>query len=445
MKNKLCIILSLLFSISGYSQKKYAEQFDKYMLAQVTVNEFSGVVIVSKNGKNIYKKPFGLADREWGIKNSIETKFEIGSLTKQFTAVSILKLVEQNKLDLTDRLTKYFPQYPKGDSITIQMLLNHTSGIVDYTSIPKFYDLHTLPLKQDSVVSLFKHLPPLFSPGTKWAYSNSNYFLLGVIIEKITSQSFANFLFENVISKAELKNTYLNNLDSIITFRAKAYSKTDKGHWKNADYMSMELPFSAGAIISTAEDLLKWQKQLFEGKIISTTLLSKMTQQYLGKYGYGLFIDSLGNHPRISHSGNIPGFTSFLGYFPKDSISMTIVSNDDANSRGIGEDLSSILFNLPFEIPYITVEKSINTAVLKKYIGKYQLGGTMKFELFEKNNTLFIKPEGGHEWDLRPESETRFFFSWDKEKKIDFILDSSRNISNIYFLEKSNKVEIKRL
>ena len=437
-------MVALLLPTNGFAQKDYQNLIDQYMQALVAVNEFSGVILVSNKGEVIYKKPFGYADREWKIPNSIETKFEIGSLTKQFTASAILRLAEQDKLNLNDKLSKYFPEYPKGDSVTVHMLLAQTSGIVDYTSTPEFYALHTLPLKKDSVIALFKNRPYLFSPGSKWSYSNSNYFLLGSIIEKVTSKTYGSYMNE-MIKKAGLKNTFVNHLDSILAFRARGYSKLEKEGWKNADYMSMELPYSAGSMISTVEDLFKWQNELLTGMVISKSMVSKMTTPNLNNYGYGLIIDSLASHVRISHAGAIPGFTSFLASFPVDGISIAVLSNDDCNSNVIGDAIASILFDIPVEIPYITVERAIDTSVIKRYVGKYQLGGSMKFELFEKDHKLYLRPEGQHEWELKPESETRFFFSWDKEQKIDFLIDSKGVATKCYFMNKGAKIELKRL
>ena len=304
-----------MLPVKSFAQKNYPLLIDKYMRAQVSVNEFSGVVLVANKGNIIYKKAFGYADREWKIPNTLETKFEIGSLTKQFTAAAILQLAEQKKLNLDDKLSTYFSDYPKGDSVTLHMLLNHTSGIVDYTSLPAFYPLHTLPLPKDSVIALFKNKPYKFSPGTNWNYSNSNYFLLGCIIEKVTGKTFAAYLSENVIKKAGLPNTVVNRLDSVLAFRARGYSKSDKGGWKNADYFSMEFPFSAGSLISTAPDLYQWQNALFGSKIISPQTLAQMTAPHLNNYAYGLYVDSFDHHLRIYHGGAIPGFTSYLGSF----------------------------------------------------------------------------------------------------------------------------------
>src|SRR5476651_807500 len=211
----LCLVGTVCTEIAS-AQKNYLALLDNYMQAQVNVNDFSGAVLVANKGKIIYEKAFGYADREWKQPNMADTKFEICSLTKQFTAAAILQLAEQHKLSLDDKLSAYFPGYPKGDVVTLHMLLNHTSGIADYTGLPGFYAKHTLPLTKDSVIALFKNQPYKFAPGTKWDYSNSNYFLLGCIIEKVTKQPYDVYLYKNVIQKAGLTNTPVNHTDSVL-------------------------------------------------------------------------------------------------------------------------------------------------------------------------------------------------------------------------------------
>jgi CubicO group peptidase (beta-lactamase class C family) len=440
----LICVCGFVLPVKSFAQKNYAAVIDTYMQAQVKVNAFSGVVLVTGKDKIIYKKAFGYADKEWEIPNTLETKFEIGSLTKQFTAAAVLQLAEQKKLSLDDKLSNYMPGYPKGDSVTLNMLLNHTSGIADYTSLPGFYLQHTLSLPKDSIIALFKNEPYKFSPGTNWNYSNSNYFLLGCIIEKLTGKTYADYLFENIINKAGLKNTCVNKLDSVLAFRAKGYSKSDKGGWKNADYFSMEFPFSAGSLISTAPDLEQWQHALFSAKIISTQMLGKMATPYLNNYAYGLFVDSFAHHLRIAHGGAIPGFTSYLCTFPEENISIVVLSNNDCNSEQAGNEIAAALFDQPLKMPYKPVEKAINAAVLKRYTGKYQLG-TTSFEIIEKDKYLFLKPEGGGEMMLKPESETKFFFAGNIEQEIEFIVDKNGAVTKCYFINKGTEMEIKRL
>lgn len=438
-----------LWPLTGFSQENYSAAIEKYMNAEVAVKQFSGCVLVANKTGIIYQKAFGFADREWEINNRIDSKFEIGSLTKQFTAAAILQLAEQHKLSLSDKLSKYFPGYPKGDNVTVHMLLDHTSGIADYTTLPRFNALHTLPLPKDSIIALFKNQPYSFSPGTKWSYSNSGYFLLGCIIEKVSGQSYSDFLKQHIINKAQLTNTAVNQTDSILNYRAKGYSMPEKGGWKNAEYFAMEFPFSAGSIISTAFDLYSWENALLKGDVISKTSVAQMTTPYLNHYGYGLIIDSVDNHRRFSHSGAIPGFTSYLANFPNDEVSIVILSNNDSQVEAIADGLSSIVFNRPFQMPYIPKEVPINYSILSRYAGRYQIpqpSGATNFELLVEGNKIYLKPEGSGDFkmELKPESETKFFFARDHDQEIEFLLDPKGNTVKYYFINKGMKIEIKK-
>ena len=188
------IILLLLLPLTITAQKNYPELLNQYVQAEFKIKEFNGTVLVMQKGKVLYKKAFGMADREWNVPNTIETKYRIGSVTKQFTAACIMQLAGQGKLSVDDKLSKFIPDYPKGDSITVHMLLNHTSGITNYTDLPEFWPKAILPLSTDSMIALFKNKPLDFSPGTKWNYSNSGFFLLGVIVEKASGKTFTEYL-----------------------------------------------------------------------------------------------------------------------------------------------------------------------------------------------------------------------------------------------------------
>jgi len=195
------IILLILLPFTLQAQKNYTQSLEKYMDAQMKIKGFNGVVLVAKQNKIVLKKAYGFADREWNVSNTADTKFRIGSITKQFTAASILQLAEQGKLNLDDKLSKYFPDFPKGDSVSIHMLLTHTSGIANYTAQAQFESLATLTLSKDSMLAFIRSKPYSFSPGTKYQYSNSGYFLLGCIIEKLSGQSYADYVQQNVWKK----------------------------------------------------------------------------------------------------------------------------------------------------------------------------------------------------------------------------------------------------
>lgn len=442
------ILLFLLLPVTVIAQKNYPALFDEYMQAQVNVNDFTGTVLVAQKGKIIYEKAFGMADREFNVPNTIETKFEIGSITKQFNACCILQLADEGKLSLDDNLSKYFPDFPKGDSITIHMLLTHTSGIKNYTELQEFWKIASFPVEKDTMVALIKKQPFNFSPGTKWSYSNSGYFLLGYIIEKVSGKSYSNYVLKNVIEKASLKNTCVNRWDSIITNRARGYEKARGKEWKNTSYISMEGPYSAGAIISTVEDLYQWNTALFSNKIIPQTMLAKMITPHKQHYGYGIGIDTFNNHLLISHNGGINGFQSFLGYFPTDDVIVAGLSNNGyLGPQGVVTALAAMIFDIPVEAPYQHKEIKIDSALLNRYAGKYkQLNGNVDtFKI--KTGKLYLHPQDNNEeYELKPESETKFFFAEDPGfVQFEFETDNKGKVVQASIIEGGIKSEMKKL
>jgi CubicO group peptidase (beta-lactamase class C family) len=218
MKNIL-VLLSIILFFSCTTKKKdndLADRIDKYMQGKVNFSNFSGAILVAKNDSIILQKGYGLADREWNIQNTSDTKFRIGSNTKQFTAAAILQLAEQNKLSLNDKLSKYFKGFEYGDTVTIQMLLTHSSGIQDYYNFEMFSKLKPLAVSTDSMVGMFKKQLFDYLPGTDIVYSNSGYFLLGLIIEKVSGQSYEDYMAQHIFKIAGMKNTGIDKYDTIL-------------------------------------------------------------------------------------------------------------------------------------------------------------------------------------------------------------------------------------
>jgi CubicO group peptidase (beta-lactamase class C family) len=436
------IVLLFLLPLTLTAQKNYPALLDEYTQAEYKIKEFNGTVLVMQKGKPVYKKAFGMADREWNIPNTVNTKFRIGSVTKQFTAACILQLAQQGKLSVEDKLSHFIPDYPKGDSITVHMLLNHTSGITNYTDLPEFWPKAILPLSTDSMIALFKNKPLDFSPGSKWNYSNSGFFLLGVIVEKVSGEKFSDYLQEHIIKRLGLKNTLMDDLDSVLAFRAKGYGKNRQGVWQHAMLISMEGPFSAGAMVSTVDDLYLWTKALHNNQVLTAASTQKMLTPYKENYGYGIGIDSLKTHKRVSHNGGIPGFASYLGYFPDDDLCVVVISNNGSNSTAIGTALSSIMFNLPVQIPYKQNEIKIDTALLDNYTGKYMATGPI--ELIKKNGKLYRHRNGSPDIELKPESKTRFFYADDSDRFIEFETDKAGKTTKAWFIGNGDKIEMKK-
>lgn len=436
------LFLLLILPVSLFAQTQETEKLEKYLSAQESVKGFSGAVLVMKQGKVVVNKAYGLADREWNVPNTTDARFRIGSVTKQFTAACILQLEEAGKLSVTDKLSKYFPDYPKGDSVTIHMLLNHTSGIANYTDLAEFGKVARLSWSKDSMIGFFKSKPYNFSPGTKWAYSNSGYFLLGVIIEKVSGQSYETYLRQHIFDKIGMGESGVDNLDSILLKRAHGYSKAGK-KLVNAEYISMEWPYSAGVIYSTLADIYKWDRALNNNSVLNAASLKKMFTPGKNNYGYGVNIDSLDGHPRIWHNGGIPGFLTNFSRYPKDDITVIVFSNNETNADFIAIALSDLLFGEEVEAPYIHKEITVDPASLDKFVGKYSAG--LIIEVIKKDNKLYRHRNGSPDIELKPEAPARFFYDDGSDRVLEFELDKDGKVAKIWFHNSGQRGELKKV
>jgi CubicO group peptidase (beta-lactamase class C family) len=444
---KIIILLLLPFALSA--QKNYTQLLEKYMDAEMKFKGFTGAVLVMKQNKVLLKKGYGFADREWNIPNTPETKFRIGSITKQFTAACILQLAEQGKLSLDDKLSKFIPSFPKGDSVTIHMLLNHTSGIANYTAQKEFLNLATVSLTKDSMIAFIKSRPFSFSPGTKFQYTNSGYFLLGYIVEKVSGQSYSDYVQQNIFNKIGMKNSGADKLDSVLSMRARGYN-SNKKKISNADFISLEWPFSAGILFSTVEDLYKWDRSLYGTTILSNASKQKMFTPGKSNYGYGFIIDSMQKHARIWHNGGIPGFISNISRYINDDVCVIVLANTEVIQNNtlpitdvIAEGLASIVFDLPVETPYEHKEVKIDPSILDKYVGKYNAGLTL--EVIKKDNKLYRHRDGSPDIELKPESNTKFFYADESNRQLEFELDKAGNVIKIWFINNEQRGEMKKL
>lgn len=302
MKNCTTILLFIsFFSISCAAQnkqdKKVTESLDRLIAERLTDLAPGCAVLVGQKGKIIYDKGFGAANIELAVPMRPEMIFRIGSMTKQYTAIAILQLIEQGKISLQDSIQKFIKNFPyKGKTITIENLLTHTSGIKDYEQldahIPNAIRIE-FPVKQ--IIDSLANLPLDFIPSAKFSYSNSNYFMLGYIIEQVSGKTYKDYLHENLFMPAGLSNTFYDSPTQIISNRASGYTK-DSTSYKNVDYISMSLVYSAGALLSKVSDLFKWHQALYSYKLVKKETLEKaftsfkLTDGKLTEYGYGWFI-----------------------------------------------------------------------------------------------------------------------------------------------------------
>ncbi|MCX6592042.1 MAG: serine hydrolase [Acidobacteria bacterium] len=290
-----------------------ATKADAYVQSFVRDGLFRGTVLVARDGQPIFRKAYGNANDEWDIANTVDTKFRIGSITKQFTAVAILQFVEQGKLKLDDPISKHYAAPATWEKITIHHLLNHTSGIPSYTGLPGFMAKRSVEkMTPVEIVKLSQDMPLEFEPGASYKYNNTGYVLLGHLVEKISGTSYGAYMAATFFGPLGLKDTGYDSSTKILKHRASGYSPNGD----NAAYLDMSLPHAAGSLYSTVDDLLKWDLALHGGKLLSAESYKLMTTPGKGEYGYGLVMREVAGRPSIAHGGGINGFNTNLIHFP---------------------------------------------------------------------------------------------------------------------------------
>jgi CubicO group peptidase (beta-lactamase class C family) len=305
-------------------------------------SHFQGSVLIAKGGKVLLSKGYGLANAEHKIPNSSKIVYRLGSITKQFTAVAILQLQEQGKLNVQDPISKYLPSYPQGDKITIHHLLTHSAGIPEITDFPNLSEIQRNPSNPKKVMAYFKDLPLEFAPGSDSKYSNSGYIILGEIVEKVSGAPYEKYIQDHFFKLLGMKATYLDRNQKLIPHRASGYGVDPSGAVVNAEFIEMSFPHGAGAMASTVEDLYLWDRALKEGKLLSKASMEQLFQVQAVQisYGYGFFIDQATR--TIGHMGEIEGFRAALYRHLDQDLTVILLSNrEDANVIALEQELSS--------------------------------------------------------------------------------------------------------
>ena len=369
------ILCTFAFQAAAVAQDKVAK-IDQLLALYTKYDQFNGTALVADNGKVIYKKGFGLANMEWNIPNAPDTKFRLGSITKQFTATLVLQLVEQGKIKLDGKLIDYLPDYRNdtGSKVTIHHLLSHTSGIPSYTALPNFaQNISRNPYTVDEFVKKYSSGDLEFEPGTKFAYNNSGYFLLGAIIEKVTGKPYEQVVKENIFDPAGMKDSGYDHWGTILKKRATGYTKTSRGY-DTAPYLDMSIPYAAGSLYSTVEDLYLWDQAMYGEKILSAKSKELMTKPNLNDYAYGLFIRSatLGPNkltvPTVFHGGGINGFNTTMVRMPGEKRLIVLLDNAEHGQylQRMTLSIMSVLYDQPYDEPKRSIADLLFTTVGEK-------------------------------------------------------------------------------
>jgi CubicO group peptidase (beta-lactamase class C family) len=405
------------------------QRMDQIVQSYVDGKQFMGTVLVAQGERIILDKGYGYANLEWQIPDAPEAKFRLGSVTKQFTAASILLLEERGKLSTDDLVKKYLPDAPAAwDKITIYNLLTHTSGIPSFTDFPDYRSTEATPTTPEKLVARFRDKPLDFQPGEKWKYSNSGYVLLGYLLEKISGQSYQDFVFQNIFKPLGMNDSGYDSNSNIISHRAYGYSRSPNGP-VNAGYIDMTIPFSAGALYSTTHDLLRWEQGLFGGKVLSAASLKKMTTPFKEDYACGLFVRTVNGRQLIDHGGGIEGFNTHLAYYPDDKLTVVVLGNLNGGAPDdIASKLGAVFHGEKVVLPSERKEIAVPPALLSAYVGTYELAPDFSIVITLENGQLMAQARNQPKFPIFAESPTEFFLKV-VDAQIEFIKNDKGEVT----------------
>jgi CubicO group peptidase (beta-lactamase class C family) len=423
----LCAFISILTTPALAMDVTRMEQV---VQARAVDDQFMGAVLVAQGDDILLDKAYGAANLEWDIPNTPSTRFRIGSLGKQFTAAAILLLEEQGKLKLHDQVRCYLPDMPASrDKITLFNLLTQTSGIHDFTDMPDFGTTMKLKKTREERIATIRDKPLEFAPGEKFSYSNSNYILLGAVIENVSGVPYAKFVQDNIFMPLGMKDSGYES-DAVLPRRASGYARAD-GAIIHASYIDMSAVTAAGAFYSTTHDLLIWERALLGGKLLSQASLKMMTKPFKdawgpgapfkGGYGMGLYVGTtLDGRREISHTGDIPGFVSMMATYPDDKLSVIVLSNIQGAPVGnIASNVADVALGKTVILPSERNEITLDAKILGRYVGNYQLRPDLVLAIIQDQGALYVQVGDRPRIPVFAQSETSFFAK-SRDAQLDF-------------------------
>lgn len=417
------------------SAEEVAEFVDS--LARSTLEEAPAAgmsVAVLRGGDTLAMAGWGRADLEHDVRATAETVYRIGSVTKQFTAAAILRQVEAGRLSLGDTLRAYVPAFdPGGPPVTVRQLLTHTSGIASYTSLREFWEKARTKLGHGELLDLVEDEPMLFEPGRGHAYSNTGYYLLGMILEEVTRQPYGTHLRDSLLAPLGLDRTRSCARRPIVPGRAEGYRTTDDGSLVDDDPLSMENAFSAGGLCSTVGDLVAWTRALHAGRVVSGTSLEAMTSPVElpdgpdTGYGFGLVVTEVEGHRRLGHGGSINGFASHLAHYPDDDLTVAVLVNTrDAPAEQVGERIARKALGLPQ--PEV-LDLPLTGAEARRYTGEYMVvDQALPVQITLEDGRLVAQPAGQPAFELMHQGRHRFRAGYDPGVTLTFRMDDGRAV-----------------
>lgn len=431
------------------SASEVAQRAEAYLQAQTNAGFFNGVVLIQQGEVALYRGAFGWADAEQRVANTVSTRFRVASISKTFTAALVLRLVEQGRLKLDTTLNALFEPCPEAWSrITVHHLLTHTTGIPNYTSLPGFEPNNHMPYQPEQIVAMFRDLPLTFAPGEKYSYSNSNYLLLAMLVEKVSQRPFAEMLRSELLGPLGLDGTADIGRRSDEPEVAVGYVP-DGLELARARPFDMSWVLGSGSMVSTVGDLQAWVRALAEERVLPAATLGKMWQADRGPYGYGWQVldqwpPGFGK-PLVLHAGGMHGVATDLLYYPREQVTIVILANlETAPMAVIARDLSAIVFGADYAAPTVRKPVSVDPAILDAYVGDYQIAPGVMLTVRRDGNRLVVQATGQPADIAIPESATRFY-SRRVDGQLTFVADAQGAITHLVIHQNGRDTPAQRM
>ena len=437
MKKNTFLIISIICAYTSVFA-----QVDKKISALITKSvdlyRFSGSILVCKKGKIVFEKGYGYQDIQKKIQNTPNTIFQVGSMTKQFTAAVVLKLAEQQKLSLDDKISKYFPNIKRGAEITIKNLLTHTSGLSEIFRDPLFIkENKQIPISKEKLLSFFIDKPLYFNPGTQYAYCNSGYILLGLIIEKVSGKPYEQMVRDFILKPLKMTHSGFDFAGLKSKQKALGYIKFSRSESISSMPWDSTATYSAGSLYSTANDLYLWHQGLLDNKVISKESLAKAYTPFLEGYGLGCWIDTIYQKRVISHGGNIEGFTSYFGRIEEDNVCVILLNNIYSREiESIGTSVLAILYKKPY---YFFEEIKLSAEVLEKYVGEYEINADYHIKITRIDDRLYAQIQDEPKFEIVADKENSFFVK-EEDIRIKFRTNPDKTYRLVFYKGLNSKI-----
>ncbi len=386
-------ILSLAVIDTAIAQSAdIAAKVDAYVKPYLEAKSFSGAILIARGGKILVSKGYGMANYELDAPNTPQTRFHIASVSKPFTAAAIMMLEERGLLSVNDPLTKFIPDYPGGEKITVHHLLIHTSGIANVNGFPDYDAKSKFPQTPESLIVMFKNHPLAFQPGARYSYSNSNYNLLAFIIEKVSGKTYGEFLRENIFDPLGMKDTaHDSHAQAMIKNRASGYVPVGAAGLENAPYLDWTAKTGNGSLYSTVEDLYKWDRALYTEKILKRATLDKIFTAHTDGVGYGWFLSRRHNRRAIRINGRSPGFQGEIHRYTDDDVFVAVLSNNYSGTASLMiDDVAAIALGEKYEAFELARSRRIDSKLIETLTGRYQGGA----DFIRPNAVLVVERQG---------------------------------------------------